>query len=324
MEFLMSETANKKQQEIVLLGGSGFVGTHLIQKLLSYDDYSLSLLSHKTPLVVPILAKNVRLVNGNFFDEKSLDVLIGPGSIVINLAYLNNDTRATNVEGLQNVLAVCMRKRIKKFIHISTAVVAGRASALEINEKVVDVPFSEYEKTKLELEDLVVSTFSYTNTASVILRPTAVFGDLGKNAIKIMDEIIEGNLVKNYIKTCLFNNRRLNLLPVSYLVSAITFFIAKQSLENNDVFIVSADDEIDNNYQYVEQTIRQSLGLKNHLIPIIPVPKFVLTILLKLMGRSNIYPSRVYSAKKLKACGWKSEDCFRDAIQALSQSRTGI
>jgi nucleoside-diphosphate-sugar epimerase len=323
MESLKSEKSVKKRQEIVLLGGSGFVGTHLIQEFLSYGDYSLSLLMHKTPPVVPELADNVRLVKGDFFDEKSLDVLIGPDSIVINLAYLNNDTRASNTVGLQNVLTVCMRKNIKRFIHISTAVVSGRASTLEIDEEVVDVPFSEYEKTKLELENLVVSAFRDSNIASVILRPTAVFGDLGKNAIKLMEEIIEGNLVKSYIKACLFNDRRLNLLPVSYLVSAITFFVVKQKVKNNDIFIVSADDEIDNNYRFVEQSIRFSLGLKQYRIPIVPVPKVILSSFLRLMGRSNIYPSRVYSSKKLKQCGWKSSESFYDAVLAFSNSNNG-
>ena len=120
---MKSKKSIKKCQEIVLLGGSGFVGTHLIKELLSYGNYSLSLLKHKSPPVIPELAGYVRLVNGDFFEEKSLDALIKPDSIVINLVYLNNKTRASNTLGLQNVLGVCMRKNIKRFIHVSTAVV---------------------------------------------------------------------------------------------------------------------------------------------------------------------------------------------------------
>ena len=321
---MKSKKSIKKRQEIVLLGGSGFVGTHLIQELLSYGNYSLSLLIHKAPPVVPELAGHVRLVNGDFFDERSLDAVIEPDSIVINLVYLNNDTRASNTVGLQNVLAVCMRKNIKRFIHISTAVVSGRASVLEIDEEVVDVPFSDYEKTKLGLENLVISAFKYSNIDSVILRPTAVFGSSGKNALKLIDGLKEDSLAKNYLKACLFNTRRFNLVPVSYLVSAITFFLVKQSVGKKDIFIVSADDEIDNNYQFVEESFRTSLGLKKYPIPIVPVPKIILSIFLRIAGRSNIYPSRVYSPKKLKQIGWQAPEQFHDAILAFSQSKNKI
>ena len=202
------------------------------------------------------------MVKGNLFNKRSLDTLIEPDSIVINLAYLNNETRASNTVGLQNVLTVCTRKKIKRFIHISTAVVSGRASTLEIDEEVVDVPFSDYEKTKLKLENLVVSAFKFSNIHSVILRPTAVFGSLGKNALKLIDGLKEDSLAKNYLKACLFNTRRFNLVPVSYLVSAIIFVI-KKSVKKKDIFIVSADDEIDNNYKFVEEIFRMSLGQKN-------------------------------------------------------------
>ncbi|MDA9287288.1 NAD-dependent epimerase/dehydratase family protein [Amylibacter sp.] len=321
---MKSKRSIKKRQEIVLLGGSGFVGTHLIQELLSYGNYSLSLLIHKSPPVVPELAGRVRLVNGDFFDERSLDAVILPDSIVINLVYLSNETRASNTVGLQNVLTVCKRKNIKRFIHISTAVVSGRASVLTIDEEVVDVPFSDYEKTKLGLENLVVSAFKYSSTDLVILRPTAVFGSSGKNALKLIDGLKEDSLVKNYLKACLFNTRRFNLVPVSYLVSAITFFVAKQSVGKKDIFIVSADDEIDNNYQFVEESFRISLGLKKYPIPIVPVPKIILSIFLIIAGRSSIYPLRVYSPKKLKQIGWQAPEQFHDAILAFSQSKNKI
>jgi nucleoside-diphosphate-sugar epimerase len=321
MVSLKSQKSIKKRQEIALLGGSGFVGTHLIQEFLSYSNYSISLLIHKTPPVVPEMASHVRLVNGSFFDERSLDDLIVSDSIVINLVFLNDDTRASNILGLQNVLAVCMRKNIKRFIHISTAVVSGRSSVLEIDEEAVDVPFNDYEKTKMELEKLVVSAFKYSNIDSIILRPTAIFGSLGKNAQKLIYELKEDSHLKNYLKACLFNTRKFNLVPVSYLVSAITFFVVKHSVEKNDIFIVSADDEINNNYQFVEEAFRLSLGLKKYPIPIIPVPKIILSIFLRIAGRSNIYPSRVYSPKKLKQIGWHSPELFNDAIIAFSRSK---
>jgi nucleoside-diphosphate-sugar epimerase len=317
---LKNENSAGKSQEIVLLGGSGFIGVHVIQDLLVYDEYSLSLLIHRTPPVLPVLARDVRLVKGSFFDEGSLELLIRPDSIVINLAYLKNETKASNIDGLTNVLAVCRRKKIKRFIHVSTAVVSGRAAVLEIDESVVDLPFAEYEKTKLELEHLVLSELAVSNIDSVILRPTAVFGSSGENAVKLLVELTKGSLIKSYMKACLFNTRKFNLVPVSYIVSAIKFFVVKQSLENKDVFIVSADDEIDNNYLSVEQVFRASLGLEKYPIPVVRMPNIILSIFLRIMGRSNIYPSRVYSSKKLKASGWKPPGGFHDALVAFVQS----
>ena len=104
----------------MLLGGSRFV-INLIQELLFYNNCSLSLLIHKTLPVVPKFVGQVRLVKGNLFNKRSLDTLIEPDSIVINLAYLNNETRALN-KVIEKV-TVCTRKKDQRFIHISTAVV---------------------------------------------------------------------------------------------------------------------------------------------------------------------------------------------------------
>lgn len=312
--------SDTKKLEIVLLGGSGFIGGHLIRSLLDDAVYSLSLLMHKTAPASLELTGNVRVVKGDFFDEKSLDLLIKPDSIVINLVYFNKGNRSSNINGLKNVITVCKRKKIKKFIHLSTALVVGRVMDLEIDEDTLDSPFSEYERTKLELEHLVNNQFERSEIDTVILRPTAVFGSSGQNIVKFMDDLKKDCLVKSYIKACLFNTRRLNLLPVSHLVSAIIFFLDKKIVEKKAVFIVAADDEVDNHYQFVEFAIRESLGLKKYPIPVLPLPKFILSGFLRLMGRSNVYPLRVYSAKKLKEFGWQPSQSFQEAVVIFCQN----
>ena len=307
------------KREIILLGGSGFVGSHLVETLLNNDDYSVSMLVHKKQPKLPVSSKDVRLVEGSFFNEDSLDELITPGSTVVNLAFLKNAPDSQNINGLGNILAVCCRKKINRFIHISTANVVGRTDEVIIDENVADLPFSSYDKVKKELEVLVLSKFGNSSIDAVILRPTAVFGSGGENGLQHLTELVQCRSVKSYLKASLYNTRRYNLVPVSYLVSAIIFLVTKQCAKKQNIFLVSADDEKENNYLSVDQSFRKVLGLKNYSIPILRVPEIILSIILRMAGRSNIRPSRVYLSERLRQLGWNAPEQFNDAIVSFAK-----
>ena len=100
---------------------------------------------HKTATIAGVKKKDVCLVEGGFYNEDSLDKLITAGSTVVNLAFLRNVPDTQNINALGNMLAVCCRKKINRFIHISTANVVGKTDEVIIDENIADIPFSGYD-----------------------------------------------------------------------------------------------------------------------------------------------------------------------------------
>ncbi len=86
--------------------------------------------------------------------------------------------RAVNVDGTANILNASVENGVKRFIQISSTGVIGSdvLNASQYNENSLCLPKSDYEKSKLEAEKVVLSTRSGA-TETVILRPTNIFGE---------------------------------------------------------------------------------------------------------------------------------------------------
>lgn len=86
------------------------------------------------------------------------------------------DIRKTNVEGTMNFYSLANQSKIKRFIQISTAYVAGNTSGEIFENASIDPEnaINAYEKTKAEAELKLIS--NKRNTEIVILRPAIVIG----------------------------------------------------------------------------------------------------------------------------------------------------
>ena len=134
-----------------------------------------------------------------------------------------------------------------------------------------------------------------------ILRPTAVFGRGGKNLLKLAHDLTRGSRILNYLKSSLFNYRKMNLVYIDNVVAAL-------------VFIISDDEFLTNNYRDIEKCLLQRFGYKDYFIPPIPLPLFVLNLMLRAMGKSNFNSGRVYECKKLLNAGFKKPVLFDEGL----------
>ena len=135
---------------------------------------------------------NIRYVPIDILSPDSYQEYITENSIVINLLFLTSEFHQYNFKYIEDLISICIQKRIEKFVHISTAIVAGRIKSDVISEDVKCNPKNSYEKTKLKLEKILIDR-SDNKFPLTILRPTAVFGANGKNLIKIARKVIDGN-----------------------------------------------------------------------------------------------------------------------------------
>lgn len=305
---------------IVITGASGFVGRHLItESLCRSDAVQIRVLFHHSHGGYEFQNNNLVIYNGDLMRPETLEGLFEQGCTVVNLAYLHSQPNHNNLLAMINLADACIKAGIKRMVHCSSAVVVGGAPNDEITEETQCIPVSPYEHTKLELEKLL-SRKAQGHFEFVVLRPTAIFGSGGKNLLKLVEDLVHGNRTINYFKSCLYGYRKMNLVCIDNVISAIIFLIeSDKNIIDQKTFIISDDDEHNNNYRYVERYLIKALGLKGYAVPQFTMPGFIFSIALKLLRKSNTNSKRIYSARNLMAAGYTKKLSFDNGLMAFAE-----
>ncbi len=156
-------------QTICIIGGTGFVGRHLIYRL-AQAGHRLRVLTrrrerHRNLIVIP----EVTLVETNIHNSKQLRVQMAGCETVINLAGILNEGRPkqnrfqlVHAELPRRIIEAANAIKVRRFLHMS----ALNASSSE--------PNSCYLRTKGEGEDLVHQAAGGLKVTS--FRPSVIFG----------------------------------------------------------------------------------------------------------------------------------------------------
>lgn len=125
----------KKEEKILVTGGTGFVGSYLLRYLVDQGYTQIRGLRRpgsRMDLVAPV-AGQVEWVEGDVLDIFSLDdALEGVSRVYHCAAVVSFDPRDTNkmmqvnIEGTANLINAALSAGIKKFIHTSSIATLGR------------------------------------------------------------------------------------------------------------------------------------------------------------------------------------------------------
>ncbi|EIC29687.1 MULTISPECIES: NAD-dependent epimerase/dehydratase family protein [Methylomicrobium] len=302
-------------QTLAIVGATGYIGRHLIDSLANDGDVRIKVLA-RTPQGEgrdPRWPTGVEAVPGDLNDAESMRGLLEPGCTVVNLVYLWDAGEQANLEAIRNLLDACRAARIGRLIHCSTAAVSGRVADDRITEETACRPVTEYGMTKLKVEQTILASAKDRFDAA-ILRPTAVFGPGAEPLKKLAADLLHGSRWRNYLKSCLFGRRRMNLVHIGNVVAALGYLIRYEGPVGNKVFIVSDDADPSNNFADVERYLIGALGVPSHPLPRLPLPLGLLSLLLRTLGRNNINPRCNYSQNKLETFGFKSPVDFETGL----------
>ena len=167
---------------ILVTGGTGFLGQHLAQALKT-QGHDVSILGRDFTRVKDLLAAGIRPISVDLRDEtavrqacRGMDIIYHAGALSAAWGK-RSDFYAINVGGTQAVIAGCREHGIKRMIYVSSpsVVFAGK----DVRNASEDVPYprrflSAYALSKKRGEDLVNAAASSMET--VIIRPKAIFG----------------------------------------------------------------------------------------------------------------------------------------------------
>jgi nucleoside-diphosphate-sugar epimerase len=182
---------------ILVTGGSGFIGTNLVTDLLK-EGHSITIYDKQKSGTYPDLC-----IVGDVRDRKKLaDSLCGAEAVYHLAAEHRDDVQPTslyydvNVGGAENLIYALNKNTIKRLIFTSTVAVYG-LNAGEPDENSTTRPFNDYGRSKYKSET-IFNNWVDSDPANclVTVRPTVIFGEKNKgNVYNLLRQLSSGKFI---------------------------------------------------------------------------------------------------------------------------------
>ncbi len=153
----------KSKKKILVTGGAGFIGSHLVERLLAHgflvrilDDFSTGKSAN-----LPQNQAGLEIVEGDVADSQVVDQAVQGVGAIVHLAAVASvqasvedpaGTHASNFMGTLNLLEACRRHQVRRFLFASSAAVYGNGAPLPISETAPVQPLTPYASDKLASE----------------------------------------------------------------------------------------------------------------------------------------------------------------------------
>jgi UDP-glucose 4-epimerase len=173
-------------RKVLVTGGAGFIGSHLVRGLLERGDAVRVLDNFSTGNRANLEGVDVEVVEGELRSYERVHNAVRGSEVVFHLGALGSvprsvqdplTTSAVIVEGTLNVLLAARDEGVRRVVYASSSSVYGSAASLPAQEGSPVDPISPYGVAKLAAERYCVS-FSrvYESFETVVLRYFNVFG----------------------------------------------------------------------------------------------------------------------------------------------------
>lgn len=181
---------------IAVTGATGFIGSLLVERLLS-DGHRPVVLARKKSDTNSFHNRGVTVITGDVADIDSVSRTVDGCDTVINLArakahgaVTRHEVTAVNIDGARNVARSAARAGANLIHASSTAVYGSRISQMPAREDSPLYPDSAYARSKLEGESAVKGELASTT----ILRISAVLGPRCKSLLSLFRSARDGTL----------------------------------------------------------------------------------------------------------------------------------
>lgn len=182
--------------KVAVIGGSGFVGTRLID-ILKENNEVINVDKQQSHFHSDIT------VIGNVLDVESIEKHLKGVDIVVLLAAEHRDDVSptqkyydVNVEGARNVLKAMDNACVKRITFASSVAVYG-LNKVNPNEEHVADPFNHYGKSKWQAEEVLRKWYNEGSGKNLtIIRPTVIFGERNRgNVYNLLKQISSGRFM---------------------------------------------------------------------------------------------------------------------------------
>ncbi len=162
-----------------ITGGTGFIGSHLVDSLIEHEDYSeircLVRSSDKW-----LKSKDFLRIEGDLHNLSALTKAVRNVDVVFHLAGVvkaqtYQEFERANVEATENLVRIAQKEGVKKIVILSSLAAAGPSQNGPVTESDRMLPVSMYGRSKKRMEE-TIHAIADKDTSVTILRPPAVYG----------------------------------------------------------------------------------------------------------------------------------------------------
>lgn len=262
------------KKKILITGGNGYIGRHLIKKLLKRDDQITAFVRDLGKMPGWLLGtEKLEVIEGDLADKLSLKKAVKETSVVFHLAAAlrifeqNNELYQTNIVGLKNILSACKKANQPiQFVFASTIDVEARKK-------------TDYSQSKLEGEK-IVKKFCQANSrlSFVIVRIGNVY-DGKEGVIKGIEGIINRQNWQASILCHTLAEKPLYLIKMKNLIDKLEKIVVDPKVKGKTLTLV--DEKL--TMQKLAARLKKQ-KLIGRISPQIPLDGFILK-LWRILGR---------------------------------------
>lgn len=182
----------ESEQIVLVTGAGGFVGSHLVEALLSEGRSVRAMVSYRSNGdsgwlrdLPPVANGRLEIVRADIRDTVSVRAAMDKCSIVFHLASLVSIPHSyeapatyvqTNVQGTLNLLQAASEANVERFLHVSSSEVYGTAVEVPMTEQHPLAARSPYAATKIAGEQMALAYYRSFGLPVTVVRPFNMFG----------------------------------------------------------------------------------------------------------------------------------------------------
>ncbi|REE84504.1 dTDP-glucose 4,6-dehydratase [Paenibacillus taihuensis] len=182
----------RKYQKILVTGADGFIGSHLVEYLVSLGYDVRAFVQYNSfnswgwlDQSGENIKKSIEVFSGDIRDPYGVKKAMSGCDAVLHLAaliaipysYHSPDTYVdTNIKGTLNILQAAKELNVQKIVHTSTSEVYGTAEYVPITEEHSLVGQSPYSASKIGADQMAIAFHRSFGTPVAIIRPFNTYG----------------------------------------------------------------------------------------------------------------------------------------------------
>ena len=296
-------------ESVLITGASGFIGQHLVRRLIERGD-RVSCLVRATSPIDELRSSGARLIVGDVVDRSGIERAIAESraDVVFHLAGLLKAVRTAdfahvNAGGVESVAAACAGRAGRPLLIVVSSLAAAGPCAGEQPRMEGDspTPVSAYGRSKLAGE--LAAARHAGEMGITIVRPPIVFGPGDRGVLEMFRPIARSGLHVVPGR----KERRVSLIHVADLVELLLLAAGKGErlrpggAPGQGIYFVAADH--DPTYAELGQAIARAMGKKRATVVHVPGP------LVRLVGLCGDSLGRVRQRP-----GWVNSDKMEEAL----------
>ena len=291
-----------KLKKIFITGGAGFIGSHVSEtffknftksKIIILDK--LTYAGNKSFISSILKSRRVRFIKCDINDTKKYSKLLKNCDLAINIAaesHVDNsfvsplNFTKTNSLGAHAFFLECIKKKVKKILHVSSDEVYGEKLNGTCYEDQLVNPTNPYSASKAAAE-ILINSYKYTYKKEIIIvRANNIYGIRQYPEKLISTSIV--NLIKN------------KPIPIHGNGKNIRFYLSAEDFANALVLLVKKKDK--GTFNIGSNFYERNINIANYICKFFKKnPKKFIKF-----TKDRLYNDKRYSvsSKKIRKLGW--------------------